>query len=137
MADRQHIALADEEMRLAEGDAAVLHLRGARDDEQTVPILLELGILMRLAGVLDRQRMQIELPLHAREQLERGLVEPDPHDMAGTRGEGAGCVDLDILEPLAAGIDGGGDHAGLAGRLCAYRSCRSSRHEARADEAEQ
>ena len=37
VAHRDHVALADEEMRLAEGDAVADHLRGARDDEGASP----------------------------------------------------------------------------------------------------
>ena len=39
--DRDHIAPADEEVRLAEGDAAVEHLRRAGYDEERVAVLLD------------------------------------------------------------------------------------------------
>ena len=55
------IALADEKMGLAEGDAALDKLRGARDDEQRVTILFQLRPLVGMFGVLDRQIMQAEL----------------------------------------------------------------------------
>ena len=59
--DADDVALAEEEMGLAEGDAAVDQLRGARDDEQRVAILLELGALVGVLGVLDGEVVQVEL----------------------------------------------------------------------------
>src|SRR6266536_816653 len=40
-------------MRFTEGDAPVDQLRCARDDEQRLTVLLDLGMLMCLAGFLD------------------------------------------------------------------------------------
>ena len=62
--DADDVALADEEMRLAEGDAAADELGGARHDEQRVAILLELRPLVRVLGVLDGEVVQVELVLH-------------------------------------------------------------------------
>ena len=61
MAHRHDEARADEDMRLAEHDVILHQLRGARDHEQRVAIALDLGLLMRLRRVLDRQLMQVEL----------------------------------------------------------------------------
>ena len=63
MAHRHNVAMADKKMRFAEGDASRHDLRGARDDEQSVAVLLYLGMLMRLTGILDRQVMKPELGL--------------------------------------------------------------------------
>ena len=54
-------ALADEEVRLAEGDAAVDQLRGAGDDEERVAVLLDLRPLVGVLGVLDGEVVQAEL----------------------------------------------------------------------------
>ncbi len=45
-------------MRLAEGDAALDHLRRARDDEDAVLIFFKLWELMRLERVFDCEVMQ-------------------------------------------------------------------------------
>jgi hypothetical protein len=50
-------------VRLAEGHAAVDQLRGARDDEQRLAVLLELGALVGVLGVLDGEVVQAELEL--------------------------------------------------------------------------
>ena len=73
MADRYDVAAADKQMRLAEDDPPLHHLRGARCDEDAVAILLQLGMLMGLAGILDGQRMQIELLLHAMQKFIAGF----------------------------------------------------------------
>jgi hypothetical protein len=101
-------------MRLAEGDAVLHHLRGACDDEERATVLLQLRPLMRLAGILYGQRMQVELHLHAAEQLLARLQEPDPHDMAGPPRPVAGRLDGDIRYSLAADIDAGRHDAGFA-----------------------
>src|SRR6516162_7858427 len=73
MADRYDVAAADKQMRLAEGNSSLHDLRGAGYDEDAVAILLQLGMLMGLAGILDGQRMQIELLLHAFQKFVAGL----------------------------------------------------------------
>jgi len=57
MADRYDVAAADKQMRLAEGNPPLHHLCSAGYDEDAVAILLQLGMLMGLAGILDGQRM--------------------------------------------------------------------------------
>ena len=81
MRDADEIAFADEEVRLAEGDAAVDQLRGAGDDEERIAILLELRALVRVLGVLDGKLVQVELPLDPLEQLAAGLEKADPDDV--------------------------------------------------------
>ena len=117
MAHAHDIADADEKMRLAKGDAAIDHLRGARDDEDAVLIFFELGKLMRLERVLDRELMQRELVADALQQRLRRLVESDPDDMAFALGPLAGLVDLDIGDLAAAMIDSRCDNAGFRGAL--------------------
>ncbi len=113
MAHRDDVAAADEEMRLAEGDAAVDHLRRARDDEQAVAVLLDLRPLMGVARVLDGEIVQAELALNPPQELVGRLVQADPDDVAGLLRPGAGVLDRDVDDPPAADIDAGRDDAGL------------------------
>ena len=76
--------------------------------------MLDLRALVRLLGVLDGQRVQVELLLHAPQKLRRGLEEADPHDMAGFSRPVAGLLDGDVAHALAGGIDARRDHAGSA-----------------------
>lgn len=76
MADADDIAVADKDMRFAKRDALVDQLGRAGDDEERVAILLELRTLMGVRRVLDRERMQVELLLHAMEQIGIGPSKP-------------------------------------------------------------
>jgi hypothetical protein len=96
------IALADEEMRFAEGDAAVDQLRGARDDEQRLAILLQLGALVWMLGILDCKVVQVELRLHAQQKFAARLQKPDPDDMALPRRPCAGVLDGNVGDALSA-----------------------------------
>ena len=82
MADRHHVSGPDEQVRLAEGNLPVDRLGGARDHEQRLAILLDLRMLMSLAGILDGQVVQAELRLHPSQQIGAGLVKADPDDVA-------------------------------------------------------
>ena len=115
MAHRHDIALADEDVRLAEGDLAVDHLRGARDDEQRVAILLDLGILMRLAGILDGELMQVAAaPARVRSKPVEGSHRPI-QTMCRPARPGAGLFDRDVAKPAALRIDAGGNQTRLRG----------------------
>ena len=116
MAHGHHVSAADENVGFAEADALVDDLGGAGDDEQRLAVLLELGVLVGLAGVLDGERMQIELRLHPRQQLEARLVQADPDDVAKPPRPFAGVLDRDVGDAPAAGIDARGNHTRLAAR---------------------
>jgi hypothetical protein len=109
--DRHDISFADEQMRLAEGDAVAVELRGARDDEQRVAILLDLWPLMGVVGILDRKVMQPELPLHAAEHRHVGLAQADPDHVVGLAAPARCVVDGDVGDASAFDIDAGRDHA--------------------------
>ena len=111
MPDADDVALADEEVRLAEGNAAADELGGARDDEQRVAILLELRPLVRMLGVLDGEVVQVELALHPAQEIAARLPQADPDDMPVLFGPDARLVDRDVGDPLSARIDAGGDDA--------------------------
>ena len=113
MPDADDIAAPDEDMGLAEGDAPVDQLGGAGDHEERVAILLELRPLMRVGGVLDRERVQVELLLHAAQQRRLGLEQADPDDVVVFARPFAGFRDRDIGDAHAMDIDARGDHAVL------------------------
>ena len=104
-------AAADEEVGLAEGDAAVDQLRGARDDEQRVAVLLELRPGVRVLGVLDREVVQPELALHPEQQLAARLEQADPDDVAVLAGPAGGALDRDVADPAPVEVDARGDDA--------------------------
>src|SRR5262245_22025790 len=66
VADRDDVARADEDVRLAALDPPLLlvPVRRAQDQEEAVAVLVQLGTLMRLVRVLDREIVQAELALH-------------------------------------------------------------------------
>ena len=102
-------------MSLAERDPPVHDLGCPRHDEQRVAVLLQLGVLMGLSGVLDGQRVKIELGLDALQQLRAGLEQTDPDDMTVLLRPPTGFVDGDICDPPAERIDTGSDHTRLVG----------------------
>ena len=111
MAHGDDITASDENMRLADRDTALHHLRGARDDEQIVWKLLKLGKLMRLGGVLNRERMQGELAPEPFEKVERRFVKSDPHDMTVARRPFSRSINIDVGDFDAVLIDDGVDDA--------------------------
>ncbi len=114
MPHRNHITLSDKKMCFAERNLLPHQLRGARHYKKGFPILFNFGMLVRGASVLDSQRMQVELRLHLLQQRQVRLEQSDPDDVAGTLGIVSRLLDLDIENPLAAGIDAGCHDAGLA-----------------------
>ena len=114
MPDADDVARADEEMRLAEGDAALDQLRGARDDEQRIAILLELWPLMRMLGVLDGEVVQVKLALHPQQEFAVRLQQADPDDMAAPSRPTSPASSIGMSATRCpAGVDAGGDDAVL------------------------
>ena len=109
--DGHEIAVTDEDVGFTEGDAALDQLRRARDDEQGLAILLDLGPLMGVVGVLDGEFVQVELLLHRAEQRHVGLVQPDPDHMAGLGPPARSLADGDIGDAPAVDIGAGSDDA--------------------------
>ena len=96
------------------GEFGVLDVAdGLEDREQHLVVLLHFGPLMRVYGVLDRQRMQAEQLGESGEFLLRRLVQTDP-DEAVARLTGLPQCLLDgavaVLLPLAVEIDHAVDH---------------------------
>src|SRR5262249_48069253 len=113
-------------MRFTESDGPVDQLRCARDDEQRLAVLLDLRVLMCLAGVLDRQIMQAELRLHALQEIGARLPQTDPHDVPWPLRPFARLLDGNIFDAAPAGINARGKDAGFpvarrrSRRVCPY-----------------
>ena len=121
VADGDDVAPAGEDVGLAVLDLAGLPLRGAQHDEQGIAVDLELGALMRVVGVLDREVVQPEPALHPAQQLLARLVQAEPDEAVGARviaardevEGGRGIVlDVDVGDPAPALVGGTvDDHA--------------------------
>src|SRR3546814_6196798 len=68
----------DEEGRLPRLDRIAVEIGGARDDEQLLAIGFDLGELVRLQRILDRERMQAEAPGDAGKHGRGRLVDAEP-----------------------------------------------------------
>lgn len=73
--------MSNENIRLAKRDMPVIELRSPCDYETGIPILSDLGVLVRPPGALDRRRMKTELILNARQQVDIGFEQADPNDV--------------------------------------------------------
>ena len=121
---------ADEDRDLAEHDRLrLVHVAGRpQDDEERVPVALELRALMRLDGVLDRELVQVELARHRRELLLARLVEAQPGDcVAGLAGGVQLGEVVGLRRTTAVAVDGAvDDHARtVSPRLAALRGSLS------------
>jgi hypothetical protein len=136
LADRDDRARRDERAQLRDAQVQVgLDRHGVDVDEQVGGVAVELGPLVVLDGVLDRQRVQVELLDHDAEVGGVRVVEVQPHDGVRVRvevlpdplgGEPLGHEPPRPVQPGAGGApgwDGGGDAArhrsrplGVAGR---------------------
>jgi hypothetical protein len=88
--------LAREEVDLAglDGVLGVDVPEGLEGEEQAVGVALELGSLVGLERVLDRQRVQPERLRHLTELTLAGLVETDPDEVAVVGRLGPQLVEL-------------------------------------------
>ena len=115
-------------MRFTESDTPVDQLRCPRDDEQRLAILLDLGVLMSLAGILDCQIMQAELRLHALQEISVRLPQANPHDVPWPLRPFACFLDGDIFDAASAGINACSNDAGFAVARRRYRWVCSDVH---------
>lgn len=104
MANGDHEAASDEQMRFAERDATVHALRGTGNHEQAIAVAFELWPLVRRPGILDGERMQAELGLDVAEQLGGRFIQADPDEVSGTARPSTGFVDRHVGDTLAVGI---------------------------------
>jgi hypothetical protein len=61
---REYEVRPHEDVDLAEGERPALELDGVQHEEERVAVLLQLGPLVPMPRVLDRELMEPELPLH-------------------------------------------------------------------------
>ena len=106
MAHGHHVLFAQEDVRLAEVDAAgrAVELRRAQNDKELVAVHLDLGSLVRKVRILDRQVVQVEGPLHLAQELFVRLVQANPDELAGLIQNVSDVVEIDIADPMAVGI---------------------------------
>ena len=100
VADGDHEALADEDHDLADLDelVAVDVAGGLEDHEQRVAVELELGALVGVDGVLDGQRVQLEVVAHRLDDARARVVQADP-DEAVPAGVGLASADSSSTRP--------------------------------------
>jgi hypothetical protein len=75
--------------------------RGLDDDEERAPVLFQLGTLMRLACVLDRQFVQVEFLLGFPEQKLVRLVQCEPDKCSIALQGLADVIDTDLAQSLS------------------------------------
>ena len=83
VADREHVALADEDVHFAHPHFGTLDFEHVQNREERSAVLLDLRTLMAVARVLHGQRMQVELPLKELELGRIGIGDGDPHKTSG------------------------------------------------------
>ena len=96
MAHRNDVAPADEDFGLPESDMVVDEKGGAQGNEGGLPIGFQLGPLVRVQGVLDRQLVQAELGLKLAEILFIGGFNADPDEVIGSCRPLAALADRDL-----------------------------------------
>ena len=107
MAHRQDVARADEDVRLAERDAAVTVARQlcrTEDDEERVAVLLELRPLVGTERILDGEVVQPERLLQGSEELLVWLLEADPHELVRLAKDVADLGDRDVPDLVPTGL---------------------------------
>jgi hypothetical protein len=114
---RDDEVLADEQHDLADLDVGgLVHVAQRLDDhEQRVAVELELGALMGVDRVLDRERVQLQL-VGDLVELRRGrLVQADPHEAVALPARGVQGVAQVAVDVVAAALTVDGaihDHGG-------------------------
>src|SRR5512132_1494548 len=88
MPHRDHVPGAGEEMDLTEVDdlAILVVMRRLEDDEDVLVVVLDLRSLMWVLSVLDGELVEPEQLLQPPQIAGLRLVDPDPDELAGTRG---------------------------------------------------
>ena len=104
MADRDDESRAGEDVGLAERHVLALELRGPQHQEQGIAEQLEVGPLMGVQRVLDRQRMQLELGLDLPQLGLRPAVKAHPHEVAGLLRPTAPLLDRDVGDALSTAV---------------------------------
>ena len=111
VSDRHQVALAEEDVGLAELHASFHRLRGVEHHEQRVAVDLDLRSLVRVVCVLHRKIVESELLLQFFQQRLVGLVQTDPHETAVVaRQYIADLLEADIRQALAISCIGNAVH---------------------------
>ena len=103
--------LADEHRRFAIGDAIVGEMRRSRDDEQLVPVDVDLGQLMRGQRILDGQRMEVVVLLQPAQLGFARLKKSDPDEFGTVGRAGDGLIERDRADQFSVAVKAGGDDA--------------------------
>lgn len=116
-----HEVAPDKDVQLAEVDLlrVVEIARGAQDDEEGAAVALQLGPLMGLQGVLDGERVEVELRGEREQFVPAGAVQADPGEGLGGGAllpEGLGERVMGADAASVAVEDGVDDAAGGLGR---------------------
>ena len=137
VAHAHHKVFSHKEVDFAELDPLLLVQVAGRleHDEESLPVALQLGPLVGVRRILDRQPVQAELPGHRRELLFRRPVEADPRHTAPVPDGLIGLLEGDRLGgTVAVHVDGAvHDHGriirlrlSLLVRFSAQRSARTT-----------
>jgi hypothetical protein len=86
-------------------------LRRPRHDEQGFAILFDFRPLMGIVGIFDGEIVQVELLLHAGQQRQIRLVEPDPDHVTGLAAPARRLIDGNIGNAPAVDVNAGRDNA--------------------------
>jgi hypothetical protein len=116
VADRNDKVLSHESVYLAELDALFVAeiTRRLEHSEKGVAVTFELGPLMSLDRIIDRQFVQLELPGDGDELFLRRLVEGDPGEPVGLLAEATCLLQRTRRGPATPSVDGAiSDHASL------------------------
>ena len=114
---RDDVAVADEDRGLAISDLAALEMGGAGDDEQLVAINVDLGQLVGLERVLDRQRMEVVCSWRSRISSAVGSAMPIQTNSDLSSRAVDLLVDRDLADALAVAIEIGGDDRHVRPRM--------------------
>src|SRR5215212_3006232 len=109
VAHGHHEVFSHEDVYFAELDPLLLVqvTGGLENDEERLPVALQLGPLVGFRCVLDRQPVQAELPGYGGELLLRRLVEPDPsHPVPGPDGFVGLLQGARFCSAVAVNVDG-------------------------------
>src|SRR5436190_18817503 len=109
MADADDVAVADEYRGLAIVDMLAFKVGGAGDDEQLIVIDVDLGQLVGLDRILDRQRVEAVAGLQRMHFLFGWVGDANPYEFALVVGAVDLLVDRDRPDPMSVTIKVGGN----------------------------
>jgi hypothetical protein len=100
-ARRKNVVAADEHVDFADTQVPAHHLHDLQHGEQPIAILLDLGPLVAVKRILNRQVWQVEFLVHRAEFLARGLEQRDPDETFRFADVTVDFAGLDVGEFLA------------------------------------